>query len=399
MSFINLITASFFAGFGLGYLKFYGLEHLTFFHGMDSKSWVIQGVGALITLGPCLIYFLSSPLASSYKKRWVMFAAAGITAVLLVFGGITDYIGTAWTYVFLAGLIMGCFNAAKNAAIPLEAVKSGRSTESVNAAVNIGFLAGMMLGVPIGTKMYEVNPAWGLYFCIALFVFAALFGSFCHFSNENLQNFRQSTNFLCEDTRFLIKKYKLYLLMVPLIWGVVSALSLSIIAYAEEAKLGTATQCSFMAIYAAVAVAVGNVMADKLKKNRYHVTFIYNILLIVFILLIPVLIRLFAEPTIEENRVIYWILAAVAAFLGILFGLSTNLIEAEWFRMIYEDKKEGAGAALMSAAVALACFVLGTSVGVLLLLKIVSPESQFLWLALISALIAYLTKVWKDNAG
>ena len=53
MNLLLLILAVFFAGLGLGYVKFFSLSYLSLFeYGPEDKIWIIQAIGALITFGP-----------------------------------------------------------------------------------------------------------------------------------------------------------------------------------------------------------------------------------------------------------------------------------------------------------------------------------------------------------
>ena len=102
--FAFLTAAAFFAGLGLGYLKFYLLGLLTSLYEPVDKAWIIQAVGAIITLGPCVVYPISSPTAAAYCKRHVMAWSGWVTALVLLAGVLSGWAGSAWLYLFLSGM-------------------------------------------------------------------------------------------------------------------------------------------------------------------------------------------------------------------------------------------------------------------------------------------------------
>ncbi len=388
MSFLYLILASLFAGFGLGYIKFFVLtflSHQTYTPG--DKVWIIQIVGSLITIGPALIYFLSGPMAASFKKRWIMCLAAVAMSGAVFLAAVSNWLTSPWSYVFIIGLLMGIFNAARNAAVPLESASSGRSTEVVNGALNISFMFGLMLGVPIGTKLYFVNPSLGLALLTVVYLAAAAFSFFCHFPPEvaNLKSFTKARKRIWHDSRYLYGKYPLYFSVVPLVWGLASALSLAVTAYAESSRLGDAVACSLLSVYAAVGVGSGNCLGALFRRRRYTACSVCNFGLLCFIILIPLTINLLQpSPIIEENGGIYWLISGIILIMGVLFGIVINLLESNCFNLVYLEKKEGSGAALMSASIAFSCFVCGGFVGLSIYYGLLSSISQFGFLAFLA---------------
>jgi hypothetical protein len=79
--------------------------------------------------------------------------------------------------------------------------------------------------------------------------------------------------------------------------------------------------------------------------------------------------------------------------MGVLFGVVINLLESSCFNLVYLEKKEGSGAALMSASIAFSCFVCGGFVGVSIYYGLLSSVSQFGFLAVLAGsatMIVYL---------
>ena len=349
MTLLYLILAAFFGGFGLGYLKFFMLSLLCEeVYTPADKKWVIQVVGALITVGPCLMYAASGPLAAARRKSQVMCSSALVTAGVLAIGTLTGWAGTPWSYVFLTGLVMGVFNPAKNAAIPLEAVYGRRTNESVNAALNIAYLGGLLGGIPSGAWFYEIHPQAGACAAMLIFAGAGAFGALCRYEEESshLREFRPAMHDLLSDTRLLLRKYTVYLFASPVIWGLASAVSLAVTAYAEEQQLGDSVACSLMSVYAVIGVALGCAFSPKLAPWRHQAVTLAVAGMALIMFCVPLTVNLLGGNHLNFSlNTVYWSVGALTLLLGILFGIATNLIEAQYFSLIYAEKKEGAGAA------------------------------------------------------
>ncbi len=70
MNYIYLLATTFLGAFALGYAKFFGIAHLsTAVYSAGDKPWIIQIVGALMTIGPVLVYLISAPYHLQSRKN------------------------------------------------------------------------------------------------------------------------------------------------------------------------------------------------------------------------------------------------------------------------------------------------------------------------------------------
>ena len=382
MTLIWISVSTLFAGFGLGYVKFFLLSILGD-HALGDKTWLIQEVGAIITLGPFLIFWAAAPLASSFMKRYIMASAAFLTFLLLSFGAITNWSGSLWLYLFGSGLLMGFFNPAKNAAIPLVAKQGNHSTEGFNAALNIALLLGVLTGIPAATYLHRHNYQTGIVVLLLAFLGCGVSGLLCRFKEEaqHIVPYHKARTSFLADTRTIAIRYWSPLLISGLIWGLANAISLAITAYAETLQLGNSFECSLMSVYAIFGVAIGNIVAVYLSKMRRFAVVTGLFILILATCCIPLLCKI--SIVLLGAATTYRLLAALVVILGTGFGLSSNLVEAQYYRGIYEDRMEGTGGALISAATAVSSSLLSLSVGAALQLHILGPQSQFFCLALL----------------
>ena len=116
-----LLGTSALMAYVLGVMQFFVLEQLTKAQGPGSRDWVIQLISAVVTIGTVVIYPISGPLAASFAKRYVMAVAAILAAAVFGIAGSFGWWPDAWLYLALMGLLLGIYNAAKMASVPLAA--------------------------------------------------------------------------------------------------------------------------------------------------------------------------------------------------------------------------------------------------------------------------------------
>ncbi len=381
MNYIFLLTTSFFAAFALGYVKFFAIPYLSEeVYSSNDKEWIIQIVGSLMTIGPVLVYFISAILASSFRKKYIMFFSSLMTAIILLFGFLTNWIGSVWFYLFMTGLFMGVYSTAKMASVPLEAMRSKKKTDSINAGMSILFIIGMLLGFYCGAKAYEWNIFWGTIIGLSVFVLSAVFALFCNFPNEKLDSFANSATNIIADSLSLSFKYGLYLISGPIFWGIAGAVSLATTAYAESNGLGTLSECSIMSGFSAFGIIIGSLISPRFSEKRFSTTFIAAFCMMITIILIPVTMELGLHSFAMSINSLYYILSGILVFTGIFFGTCVNLIDSELLHRAGEENKEGTGAALQSACVSFFSFVVGGLIGLTIYFKWVNSITQFILL-------------------
>ena len=384
---IYLAISAFAAGFGLGYLKFFLYTNISLDYSTADKDWIIQLISALLTMGPFLIYIVAAAVASAYKKHYIMLFSGLSTALVLLIGSRTNWYGGVWLYLFVVGLLTGIFNPAKNAVVPLQALYANSSAELVNGVLNSTYIIGLMAGIPAGTKFAgNTGSAIGEIIMYSAFIVSAVFGAMCHYriEKEHLHSFKASMKTLITDTKVLLAKHDRFLIASPLLWGVGCTTALAVVAYAEIANLGDNVKCSILAIFPVVGIVISSFVATKFVKVRTFVVPFACFCMTLLILAIPFFVTQTHSFLSPEN--IYWCIAIMMVILGFSFGLTTNLIEAEYLRRLFIDKKEGSGAALLSAGTALVPAVLSFLIAVSIQEKLVSEKTQFCILAFASLL-------------
>ncbi len=379
---IFLAIATFSAGFGLGYVKFFLLGDISQDYSTVDKNWIIQLVASALLVGPFLTCIIAAATASAFKKRNILAYSSLITAIFILVGVYTNWYGSHWFYLLIIGICFGFFNPAKNAAIPIQAEHEHSSTELLNAILNAAYILGLLGGVPVGANMAVTNPALGGHILYMLFLVSAVTGYMWYQDNEapHLRPFKEASCTLIHETKFMLRKYFKFIASSSLLWGVSAVVSLAVAAYGEVIGLGDSVECSFLVAYPVIGIILGGLTTPILVGIRTKVVPFSCFMMSLLIWGIPYTCDYFLKIGYSHDNV-YWILSGLLAVIGFFFGITTNLVEGEYLRRIYANKLEGTGAALLSAGTALIPMVLGLLTALCLIENYLSPETQFTLIA------------------
>ena len=310
------------------------------------------------------------------------YTLCGTSAVMLAGFGV-EWRYFPWLGLLVCGLLMGTYSAAKMSSVPIAAAHTGRSTTAVNAAMSVVFLLGLLFGLPTGTWTAGAVQHHGYLALAGLCGVAALVSAFARFPNETLRSFRAEQQTLVRETVRLYAEHPVYLVSGPLLWGVAGATNMALTAYVIGHGIASPQKAAFIPLYAAIGVIAGN-LASPLFHRRRSVT--------AFGATLGMLATVLAIPHVAARAVV---IICVVIVVGVMFGLATNLVDAAFLELAAAEGKEGVGAALQSATIAMCSVIVSGSIGTALLFHWVTPESQFLVLgALISvsaALLLWLT--------
>ncbi len=368
-SYIFLLVSTFLSSYVLGAIQFFMLERLVASHGETGRDWLIQVISAIITIGPVIVYAVSAPLAAAMRKSRVMAASVWLAAIVIVAGGLTGWPGSAWLYLGVIGLALGVYSAGKMASVPLVSVCMGRSTTAANAGMSVVFLLGILTGLPSGTWMYDHVPRCAYIFAAAGLGFSGIFGLLCRFPNERLKTFVAEERRLFSETKGLFRSYVLYLLAGPMLWGVAGAANMAITALVVRKGIAGPQAAAFMALWAAIGVIAGTLVSPWFHRARYKGAACGALLMVLF------------TPWFPALAVSYLLLALGTVALGVFFGVATNLIDSAYLERVGAQGKEGTGAALQSAMLALCTVVIGGGLGFSLMNNWIPPDAQFVTLA------------------
>lgn len=373
MAYVFLLISSGVLAFVLGLLQFYMLELLVAARGASARDAIIQNISAVVTLGTVVIYFVSGPLAASMRKRWVMGVAAGCAGLLFVVGGIAGWKPNAWIYLGVLGILLGIYNAAKMASVPLVAEEISRSTTAVNGGMSIIFLLGLLPGFALGTWLYRWLGGQGHWVVGCLLGVAGVTALGCGCRNEEKRNFLGEQRRVVWETLGLLRRHWSWLVGGPLVWGIASAGNLATVALLVRRGLATREVAALVPVIAAGGAVVGTAISPLFVRWRYMVAMAAVAGMACVLPLVPEIARSFV------------VVAGVVVGVGVLFGVVTNLVDSALLERVRREGKEGTGAALQSAMLALMMVSASGSVGQALEQGWITPDRQFTILGAVGA--------------
>ena len=378
-SYIFLLISAFLSAFVLGSFQFYMLEYLVGQHGASSRDWLIQTVSAIITIGPVIVYVVSAPLAAAIRKSRVMAFSLWFGMIVLLIGGLTNWIGSPFLYLAFVGLTLGVYSAGKMASVPLASITIGKSTALTNAIMSVVFLFGILSGLPSGTMLYNHFPEHAFWIFLIGLGFAGVCGLMCKFSCEQTSSFVKEEKKLFSETKSLYKKYALLLLSSPMLWGIAGAANMAIAALVVREKLATPQMAAFIPLWAALGVIAGTLISPIFNNYKYKAAALSGLLMLIIIPFFPL------------TSFSYLVITLTTVTMAFFFGIATNLIDSSFLELVGNEKKEGTGAALQSAMLALFTVIIGSGVGLSLKNNIIPPNAQFIVLSAITVIPVILS--------
>ncbi len=385
MSTLFLLISTLLSAFGLGYAKFFGASYLDHLNGGQSYHYVLQAVGAIMTLGPAMAWVLASPIATSCKKYKVIFASNLLACILIYSAEKIEGANTAWLCLFFISSLMGISAAARGALIPLVAKETGRSTVTINAGVSMTFILGLLAGLSAGTYAYGQDIIGGVRFAIGVFALSAFSSLGCRLKTDILTPFPKATRQIFSGGLQLIRRHHLILIASPVLWAVAGAASLAAVSWAEDAGLALRLWCSTLPAFAAIGVMLGSAVSPYFKNTAFK-TVACSVMLLAFCMAtVPFAGSL--AGTILSNKQTFIFVGVHLGLCGILFGISTNLLDAIYLQRVAEEGKAAQGAALSSALISAISAALGLTLSFTLASHWISPAGQFVVLAMACILL------------
>ena len=374
LSYLFLLTSTFLSAYVLGAFQFFMLEHLVANYGAQSRDGLIQLISAIITIGPAVVYIVSAPLAAAIKKSRVMAVSLWGAVIVMLIGGLTNWMGSPFIYIATIGLALGIYSAGKMASVPLASTAINKSTAFTNAIMSVVFLFGILSGLPSGTMFYERFSSNAFLIFSVMLGISGLLGWQCKFTTEQTSSFLKEEKILISETKSLLQKYSLLLVSSPMLWGIAGAANMAITALVVRTKLATPQSAAFIPLWAAIGVITGTVLSPLFNKKRYIAAGIAALIMAIIIPFFPIV------------SFSYLIITLTTIVLGFFFGIATNLVDSSYLEFVGNEKKEGSGAALQSAMLALCTVVIGSGLGIALKNNFIPPNAQFIVLSGITAI-------------
>lgn len=379
MKLLSLFITTFLGAFGLGAAKYFGLGYLLTQPG-SVPSWIAQLLGAIMTIGPAMIFPLIIPLGHQFARSSLMALCLLLSGLISISGlWFTSY-EWVWIQLFNIGLCMGAYGMIRTSLIPIFAKQNQISLTFLNACISVLFIVGLISGLIFGRYSFEAQLTGGWTLIAILFFLPLPFTFFLKTQKVYVAPSQLKISTSLANSLDLLQKHGLYLLGSTSIWGIASALTLAITLNLEMLQIASPVKAAYMSIFAALGGILGNLVSAKLHNKPEVFSLIFSLALSLSLLMWTFI---FSDSFIHSNssQTIYLLSSSLITLQGLAFGISTNLLDSKFLKLCHHQNREIEGATLQSAFISLACFLIGSVSGFALLLGWMSTIQQYIYLS------------------
>ncbi|MDD5770029.1 MAG: MFS transporter [Candidatus Gracilibacteria bacterium] len=314
----------------------------------------LQYISGYLSLGTIGAFVIGGLLYEILKEK--RYHLGIIIFTIIIFGSIYFTKNILKDYLFIAiitiliGFFYGLWGVLRNILISTQIHETNLGDTKINGLANIFFITSIIIGSIVGGILAEKLSFNGIFIiCILLGIglFSGVLMNYKNLENKNTKEtaLKYKQNFLA-DFKFILKKYSLNMVFIALIITIATILSQKAIEYSVENLGKSGSQSAIILLYSAVGSIIGNIVSMKINENKWLYFLIFSILFAITIYLFPTFINNFAHTS---------ILAFIA---GIFFGITYNLLEADFFKCIAIDDKKSYGSASLGIITSLIISIL-----------------------------------------
>jgi predicted MFS family arabinose efflux permease len=339
---------------GIEYLlKNFSLEPL-----QEDSTKLLEDVVGFMSVGSMLAYALGGAISYMGQKRTMIVVAGVLSIVVLLLEQ-----AVSWSFLsllvassVLLGFFYGMFAVVRSIMVSIEILKTGLRETVVNGVTNIAFTVGIIASIYAITRTYELSSMFCLWFVIGLIALTCVLALSLKYTEYEVHHPPLTSLYKSWKEMLWIVK-RMYVALIPsgMLWGITTVVGVWALPYAQKVHGIPESKGSFILLFTAVGVILGNIAVMRIK-NRWLwvrlITYAFAAIVAGFTVLTSTFV----------NMIVY------AIVLGITMGAATNLVDSYYLRFVGEQKVKENGAALLG-------LVTNGTVAFLLLLLRAIPES------------------------
>lgn len=308
--------------------------------GLQVLSWYLS-------LWWILAYFLWWAIAYTFLKKYLLFAFSFLTLIFVLIAYFFPLHSHLWVAFVVSSIwfFYWLWVVLRSILVSIEIKKTWMADTKVNAIVSIVFIVFLIIGTIAWSKIFELMGHEWFLVIIALLIVSCIVSLFLDYDKISIKSllkngfknyrldktntFKMAVKNFFPELKYIFKNFSLIIVSSSFIWAVSTVVSQKAVEYsvAEFDKL--ASEASFLLLYSSVWAILWNVISTFLWKYRWKSFFILNLLLGLLVIAFPMFNTTFFQV---------WI---VAFLIWLVFGASTNLIDAFYLNKLWEqDKKE-----------------------------------------------------------
>lgn len=307
-------------------------------------------VAGFLSLGSVISYVFWGAFAYAFVKKYFLLflslAVASIITILYVFP--VSHETTGLIAITLVGFLYGLWTVLRNIITAIEIEKTGFSDTFINGVAGTVFVIFIIIGAISWNLFFEhFQIKWylfillnlGILFCISLFLEYETI-SYTHLLKDGwhaylIEKKRKVHTALISffpELKYIGKHYFSIILCSSILWASSTAVSQQALEHSIIHFHKLPSEASFLLLYSAIGVIVGNIVSIKFEKRRWFYFFISSILYTLTILLFPFLAS-------SYTMTIY-----LATIIGVFFWVSVNLLDAFYLHSLAKENKKEYGA-------------------------------------------------------
>jgi MFS family permease len=313
----------------------------------DTLHVSLQTISWYLSLGWVIAYLVWGALATTFLKKYLLFALSFLTLIFVLCGYIfvLDTEVYFWFTVIFIGMFYGAWAVVKNIIISIEIKKTWLPDTSVNAYVSIVFIVSLIIWSILGWLLFE--NLWKNWYLVIIFMLclSSVLSLKLDYDNislrslltnwvkpyyfERKEKFKDSMRDYLPELKYISHNYTLLIVSSSFMWAISTLTSQKAIEYSVANFWKWESEAAMILLYSAVWAIIWSVVSMKMWWKRWFWFIVTNI---IFALLVWFL------PMFSYN---YEIVATFAFLIWVFFGISSNLLDAYYFKILWdEDKKE-----------------------------------------------------------
>lgn len=306
----------------------------------------LQTIAWYLSLWWVISYLIWWAIAYTFLKKYVLFFVSLFTLIIVIIAYViwfdnNFFLGfiliSIWIFYWLRSVL-------KNILIAIEIKKTGLPDTAVNALVWIVFVVFIILWTVLWSVLVDKMWREWLLVIVWMLVFTTWISLTLNYDKLTIKTllknwvksyydnrekkFVDSMNDYLPDIIYITKKYYKVMLVSSLLWAISTVVSQKAVEYSLETFSVDQTKATTIMLYSAVWVIVWNILSARMNKSRWKFFKIFNISFATLIIALPFLWFSF------------FMVSLIALVIWVFFWIASNLIDAFFFKKIWDENKK-----------------------------------------------------------
>lgn len=324
----------------------------------------LQSIAWYLSFGWIFAYIVGGAAASTFLKKYYLFVISFLSLFFIVFSYIVWFSHeiVLALIVILLGFLYGLWSVVKQVIVAIEIKKTGLPDTTINAIVGIIFVVFVIWGTLLGSVLFENFWKNGYFVLMVMLAMTGVLslqmnydkkwfreliagGWWKYYYNRKKTLWQALKNYI-PDLKYIIKNYSIVMLASAFLWAISTVVSQASMEYSIHTFSIEASSAAYIFLYSAVWAIAWNIVSMKMWKNRWFYWIIFSNIFALLIFLFPFL------------AVSFTYMSVLACMLWIFFGISSNLIDAFFVKIIGEEDKKEYGSSTYGFVLSIVLFVI-----------------------------------------